>query len=93
MSHISEHSDYLSPFERQDYLARLHAYIAQVLDGTLPLQDVPYQYLDDVITTGFYEFSGHKMTIDQYIRYSAFHAYLQSRHSQEGIPLVISSPS
>lgn len=84
MSHTSAvNIDYLSPFERQDYLARLHQYIAQVFEGNLTLEEVPHQYLDDVITTGFYEYSGHKTTIDQYMRMVFFRSYLQSRHTHE----------
>ncbi|MBI4836321.1 MAG: hypothetical protein HY817_03595 [Candidatus Abawacabacteria bacterium] len=81
-------SDYLSPFERQDYLARLHEYISQVFEGSLALEDVPHQYLDDVITTGFYEYSGHKTTIEQYMRIVFFRSYLRSRHTHESEKVV-----
>lgn len=80
---FSGETDYLSPFERQDYLVRLHDYIVQVFEGRLPLGDVPQQYLDDVIDTGFYEYSGHKMTIDQYMRFVFFSSYLDSRCKQD----------
>jgi len=85
MSYVSQDPSRFSAEELADNAKKVQFYVMQVLDGAMKLEDVPSYYLDDVISTGFYEASGHEMTIDRYIRFFLFRLYLHCRHSPDSV--------
>ena len=72
-------SGYHSAEEVNFYWEKVRIMSAQVLAGERELADVPMEYLGDVIEHAFNEATDKLMSLDQYMRYITFSAFLRKR--------------